>query len=131
MTETGEGRGETVDPLVLQAENVFAQRQERLKLIDADLLGEPGWDIMLRAFIETGNGGGCRTDKLPQEINESPEVTRRWIGLLVERGVIEMKSGLIILSSDAETRMRAMFSAQIRNILQGIGKFTSEGRNSS
>ncbi|MHA7818201.1 MAG: hypothetical protein ACX930_00995 [Erythrobacter sp.] len=84
MTETSGGRGEPVDPLVIQTEKIFAQRQARFNVIDADLLAEPGWDILLRVFIEMLKGRGCPADRLHSEIGALPEVTRRLIALLVE-----------------------------------------------
>ena len=129
MTESGDGRGEAVDPLVIQAQKIFAQRQARLKLIDADLLGEPGWDIMLRAFIETRRGSGCRIDSLPAEISASPEITARWIAVLVERGMVERRGSMLALTENAETSLRLMFSAQLKEMMQEFGKSVPGSRS--
>lgn len=131
MTDSGGGRGDAVDPLVTQAEKIFAQRQARLKTIDADLLGEPGWDIMLRAFIEGSRGNGCRADLLPAEIGASPEVTGRWIALLAERGMIEVQGNLLALSDKAESKLRLMFSAQLKELMHEISKIAPEKRSRS
>lgn len=108
------------DPLVLQAEKIFEQRQARNLVIDPDLLGEPGWDILLCAFIAGGKGSGCRADVLCRDLGLTPRVMQRWIDLLEDRGMIETNGKLLVLTRRAEGVMRNMFSAQIKELMQEI-----------
>ena len=112
-----------VDPLVLQAEKILAQRKTRALTIDPDLLGEPGWDILLSAFIAAGKGHACRIDMLAMDLHLSVGLTQRWIALLVDRDMLESRDNLVVLTSKAEKALRDMFKAQLHDLMREIGAF--------
>ena len=119
----------TGDPLILQAEKIFAQRQTRSTVIAAELLGEPGWDILLMAFIASGKGGGCERDAIAAELGLSETLMHRWIDLLVCRGMLEVSDSMIVLTDKAERKMRKLFSAQLQDLLRDIAKIMPYWRN--
>ena len=109
-----------LDPLVLQAEKILAQRQARYRVIDTDLLGEPGWDILLSAFIAAGRGTACRADALARELQLTLRAVQRWTALLAEREMIEARDNLIVLTSKAETILRDLFKAQLQELAREL-----------
>lgn len=110
-----------VDPLVVQAEKIFAQRQARNLVIDPDLLGEPGWDILLCAFIANGRERYCTPKDLAQELRLSQAMTDRWIAILESRDLIESCELGIRASEKADQLLRTMFGAQLRELSQELG----------
>ena len=110
-----------VDPVLLQAEKVFRQRQARGGFLDADLLGEPGWDILLYAFVATGNLKETRIDDLACELNLSISVTERWVELLVGKDLLEEPSDCIAITRHGDAILRQMFRALMRDTMQELG----------
>ena len=127
----GPASGEPVDLLVLQAEKVLAQRRSRHLVIDADLLGEPGWDILLTAFIGTSKGRGCRADQLAVDLGLSEQVTARWIEVLRERELLAVNGHLVIVTEKADVRLRTLFRSQLRELMQEISQHIPEARSRS
>lgn len=109
------------DPLLEQAQKIFAQRQARTQVIDRDLLGEPGWDILLSAFIALRKGEACRLTEVARAIDLSPATTQRWADALTQRGYLSQREGLIAISEDAEAKLAAMFKKQLIEILMDPG----------
>lgn len=110
-----------VDPVLLQAEKVFLQRQARSRFLDADLLGEPGWDILLCAFVAAGNERKCRIEDLAGELNLSIAVTERWVRLLIERDLLDESGDFIAISRHGDAIIRRMFRALMRDNMQELG----------
>ena len=105
------------DPLLEQAEKIFAQRRARAQLIDRDLLGEPGWDILLCAFIANRKGTACRLSDVAEAIDLSTATTQRWADALTQRGYVHQRDGLLAISEDAEARLAGMFRNQLTEII--------------
>lgn len=120
-----------VDPLVLQAEKIFSLRQARKLFLDPDLFGEPGWEILLCAFIATGQGRHLSEKALAEELKLSLPVTQKWTELLVSRGLICDEDNAVSLTADADAIMRRMLGTQIGAFLQdfsagdGVLQFSS------
>lgn len=113
MAKPKESADSVIDPLVLHAENVFAQRQARAFVIDRDLLGEPVWDIILCAVIAEGRGAACTVEYLARKIGESPKTTERWVNIMIDRSVLEIKDENISLNSRPENAMRRHLKMQM------------------
>lgn len=109
------------DPLLAQAEKILSQRQKRTLVIDRDLLGEPGWDILLCAFIAARKGEACALADVAQTIDLGLATTRRWADALTERGFIGQREGLLEISVDAEAKLAAMFKKQLAEIIEALG----------
>lgn len=109
------------DPLLVQAERVLSQRQARHMVIDPDVLGEPGWDILLCAYIAHRKGNYCRLDAVASEIGLNVQTTKRWVDLLTLRELLIQRNDLFAISDDAEVKISSLFSRQINEMLQALG----------
>jgi hypothetical protein len=109
------------DPLLEQAKKILDQRRTRALVIDRDLLGEPGWDILLCAFIANRKGEACQLLDVAKEIDLSPSTTKRWADALTQRGFLRQRDGLLAISEDAEAKLAAMFKKQLIEVLQAVG----------
>lgn len=109
------------DPLLEQAEKIFAQRQTRALVIDRDLLGEPGWDILLCAFIANRKGDACRLSDVAEAIDLGTATTQRWADALTQRGYLHQRDGLLAISEDAEAKLAGMFRKQLTELMQAFG----------
>jgi len=112
-------RGE--DPLLKQAQKILAQRQTRALVIDRDLLGEPGWEILLCAFIAARKGEPCVLADVAQTIDLGLATTQRWADALTERGFVSQRKGLLEISVDAEAKLAGMFRKQRIELMQELG----------
>ena len=101
------------DPLVNHAEKMFTHRQARHTLIDPDILGEPAWDILLAAFIAKGRESVCQGENLQEELRLTPSQFRRWVGVLVERDLLQEQEMIIDLSIKGEDIMRQTLSQSV------------------
>lgn len=106
------------DPLLKQAETVFSQRQARGSVIDPDFLGEPGWDILLCAYIAHRRGTSCSTETFANQIGLSLEITRRWVDFLTARDMLDLKGPTCSISVTAEAKLTSLFSKQYEEILK-------------
>ncbi|MBY0394615.1 MAG: hypothetical protein K2Q27_15290 [Novosphingobium sp.] len=113
------------DPLLKQAETVFSQRQARCSIIDPDFLGEPGWDILLCAYIAHRKGTNCSQETFASQIGLSLEVTKRWVDFLAARDMLELKGPTCTISVTAEAKLTTLFSKQYEELLQAA-RFLTE-----
>lgn len=116
-------QGRAFDPLLVQAEKVLAQRQARATLIDPDLLGEPGWDILLCAFIACRKGEKCHKDAIARQVGVSTLTASRWMNLLEDRHMIESQYGAVALTDEGEAKLASLFSAQMKELMREFGTF--------
>lgn len=108
------------DPVASQAERILVQRQTRAQVIDPELLGEPGWDILLCAFIAHRRGLVCRQDDVAKKIDLSVPVTKRWVDLLAIRGMLVQRNDFFEISEQAERKLHRMFELQIREAVEAL-----------
>lgn len=116
-------RLEPSDPVVFQAEKILAQRQTRALVIDRDLLGEPGWDIILCAFIAHRRGSVCKQNDVAKEIDLSISLIRRWVDILSLRGFLLKKDDFFVISEPTERKLSMMFELQIKQALETLAGF--------
>lgn len=77
------------------AQEEYRERLRRKKFFDADLFGEPAWDILLDLFLCHVEGrrititSACIASSVPST------TALRWIALLQERGLIQRESDIL------------------------------------
>lgn len=71
------------------AQQAYFARRARERFFDADLFGEPVWDILLDLFVQMNSGrtvsitSACIASSVP------PTTALRWITMLVQRGLVK------------------------------------------
>ena len=63
-------------------------RRARDLAFGQDLFGEPAWEILLALFISKDHGTYPSTDDIAVQINCYPSTMKRWLSLLVNRGLV-------------------------------------------
>lgn len=119
------------DPVVFQAETILAQRQARALVIDRDLLGEPGWDILLCAFIAHRKGSVCEQHDIANEIDLSISLVSRWVDILSLRGLLLKRDDFFVISESVERKLSMMFELQIKQALEMFADFQKNGAPSA
>jgi len=112
----------TTDLLLVQAQRIFDQRKSRGEVIDRDLLGEPGWDILLFAFIRQRKGMICDLVSLVGEVGIGLETAKRWVELLEQRKLVVRQDSFFAITDDAEAKLSKMFSDQLREMSEAISR---------
>jgi MarR family len=69
------------------ARGVIAFRQRRANQFGSDLFGGNGWDLLLHLAIAPPTG--LTRSELAEKIKRSDDGTRRWLNVLVDRGLVE------------------------------------------
>lgn len=123
MVSTEQFLKRAADPILDQAEIIFSQRQMRAVSIDPEILGEPGWDIMLCAFIAHRKGLVCTLGDVAGEIGLSPATTKRWIDLLTLREFLVQKEDFFTISEGAELKLSSLFKKQIAQMMRALSAF--------
>lgn len=132
MAETAQFLEGVSDPLLGQVERIFYQRKSRAEVIDRDLLGEPGWDILLYTYISHRKGLACDIGNLAAEIDLSLHTTSRWVDILVQRKLLIRQDDFVALSDEAEAKLSKMFTEQLWEMRQAIALAASRaGQQSS
>ena len=107
--------------LVKRAKRLYAERRARAGAFGqmADLLGEPAWDLLLDLFVAHGEGRSISTSSACLAACVPPTTALRWIRLLEERELIELRADprdgrrrFVRLTPGGLTLMRASLSAQ-------------------
>ena len=122
IAQSSEG---SADPLLSQVERIFYQRKARYDLIDRDLLGEPGWDIILYAYMAHRKGLICDLESLAAEVDLSFETAKRWVGILVLRKLLVQQKNFVTISDAAEVKLSKMFMEQIRDMRHSFAEAAS------
>lgn len=110
------------DPLLAQVERIFYQRKSRYELIDRDVLGEPGWDILLCTYMVQRRELACDLGRLATEIGLRLETTMRWVAILAQRNLLIQQDNIVALSDEAEMMLSKMFMEQIREVSRAIAQ---------
>ncbi len=73
-----------------RARVLLAQRRSRDQAAgdQAELFGEPGWDILLTLFIAFEEGRPCPDAEIVETARVRPLVMARWLRVLIDRGLI-------------------------------------------
>jgi hypothetical protein len=78
---------ETATHLEKWAWGVIAFRQRRVERFGLDLFGGNAWDLLLHLLIAPP--AGLTRSELAVKIKRSDEGTRRWLDVLIHRGLVE------------------------------------------
>ncbi|MBV1691291.1 MarR family winged helix-turn-helix transcriptional regulator [Novosphingobium sp. G106] len=90
------------------AESLYRSRQRRAHFFPQDLLGEPGWDLLLDLFIQHSRRHLISTTSACIASGVPPTTALRWISVLEARGLV--------------TRTKADGDHRVNNIaLTGLG----------
>jgi hypothetical protein len=83
--------GRAVDDMLLAglARHTYRVRRSRARWLPDELLGEPGWDMMLDLFISTVSGHRVSTTSLCIAGGVAPTTGLRWIATLERSGMVE------------------------------------------
>ncbi|MFM5955510.1 MAG: hypothetical protein ACKOPE_14580 [Novosphingobium sp.] len=71
------------------AKSEYLERERRALFVDREMLGEPGWDILLDLFVSRANGlrisvtSACIAARVP------PTTALRWLAVLEDSGLVE------------------------------------------
>lgn len=90
-----DARSPTNDQLMGLAKKVYDGRSKREQFLNADLFGEPGWNMLIALYIAEAGGPRMTISSLCAA-SQCPDTTAlRWIDRLVQLGLIEkVKSSL-------------------------------------
>lgn len=114
------------DPLLaLVAEAEYRARGDRNKYIDAELLGEPCWDILLDLFVNHVRGKRQSVTSCAIASRVPPTTALRWIGELEQRGSVrrvkdpvDARRVYVELTFDCVQRMRSILRRQTPGALK-------------
>lgn len=75
--------------LVYYAKMVFAARRARVSIMPSELLGEPGFELLLNSYIAWSEQRDVSLQSACDEMAVSSSVALRWIAILVNRGLLD------------------------------------------
>ena len=116
MSSNLTGEEQVYDSLLHPAETILFERLARYLVLDKEIFGEPGWDILLCAFIAHRKGVACTSEGVASTIGLGLATTKRWINLLVERKMLTSQNGIFTIADETEQKISRMFQAQVNEI---------------
>ena len=106
--------------LAIIAHAEIQARSSRKKFIDADLIGEPAWDMLLDLFVQTVAGRRVSVTSLCIASNGPPTTALRYIGELQNRGLLlrekskfDNRTSYLSLSDDAFRQIGGYLSSTL------------------
>lgn len=75
--------------ILLLARELYVERRRRTRYFDADLFGEPSWDILLDLYIAAREDRRVPTTSACIGAHVPPTTALRWLRLLEARGLVE------------------------------------------
>jgi len=124
--ETNENQSDS--PIKLEtlrdlAKHQYQERSRRANLFNADLLGEPAWDILLDLFIAAVNGKSVSISSSCIASHVPPTTALRWLSVLEQTGLInkagdqsDKRRTWVVLSEHGHRAMTLYLSEQYRNL---------------
>lgn len=127
----GSGRGECAahggpplpDPLMVR--QIIANRQARTRFFDAELFGEPAWDMLLDLTAAHAEGVRVSVTSLCIAANVPATTALRWLTQMVESGIFvrvpdpaDRRRAFIALSDKALAAMAGYFASLRTPVLQ-------------
>lgn len=103
---------------VSMARQEIATRDRRSKFFEIDLIGEPGWMILLDLFIQNFEGRVVSVTSACIASGVPPTTALRYIGILEKHGYIVKKK--------SETDQRIFFLTVSESCIDNLRKFFSE-----
>lgn len=92
---------ETLDAqLRMWVKGILAMRKRRRTSFGDDLFSDQSWDLIL--LLAIAPAVGMTRSELATACNRSDEMTRRWLGILIERNFVEESvDGRYLLTANA------------------------------
>ena len=95
--------------LSIWVSGILAMRQRRKDTFGADLFSDQSWDLILLLAIASAEG--MTRSELASACERSDEMTRRWLGILMERNLTEESVALRYrLTANAREMLRSVMS---------------------
>ena len=122
-SEAAPGLGFSDRKVAILAHSIYRARQRRLKHFDAELFGEPAWDMLLDLFVHFVRGERVSTTSLGLAARVPHATAHRWIDILIAKGLVER------LPATDDRRLSIIELTpvgfrQVRDyVVEGIGKF--------
>lgn len=99
--------------LLAKARWLYVLRRRRGRFVDAELLGEPGWDMLLDLFIHAEEGRLVSVSSVTVAADVPQTTALRWLRTMERRGVVvrthddaDRRRAFVTLSEDAATELR-------------------------
>ncbi|BEU99520.1 MarR family transcriptional regulator [Novosphingobium olei] len=103
------------------AKKLYRDRRRRAEMFDADLFGEPAWDMLLDLFIAACEDRQVSTTSACIGANVPVATGLRWIQLLENQGLIARRADprdarrvWISLTASARRRLRTYFASSLQ-----------------
>ncbi len=110
------GQPQLPDPRMVR--QVIANRQVRARFFDAELFGDPAWDILLDLTAAHGEGAQVSVTSLCIAAAVPATTARNWLTQMVE-------SGLFVRVPDPADKRRAFIALSDRSLTAMAGYFAS------
>ncbi|WP_225205654.1 helix-turn-helix domain-containing protein [Novosphingobium huizhouense] len=114
------------------AKRLYRDRRRRGDMFDADLFGEPAWDMLLDLYIAACEDRQVSTTSACIGANVPVATGLRWIQLLENQGLIARKADprdarrvWISLTANARRSLRSYFAASIQQAGRGSGTLSA------
>ena len=112
----GGGQPQLPDPRMVR--QVIANRQARARFFDAELFGDPAWDMLLDLTAARGEGAQVSVTSLCIAAGVPATTALRWLTQMVE-------SGLFVRVPDPADKRRAFIALSDRSLTAMAGYFAS------
>ena len=116
MAFSGAGQSQLPDPRMVR--QLIANRQARARFFDAELFGNPAWDMLLDLTAAQCEGGQVSVTSLCIAANVPATTALRWLTQMVE-------SGIFIRVPDPAGKRRAFIALSDRSLTAMAGYFAS------
>jgi hypothetical protein len=112
----GPGQSQLPDPRMVR--QLIANRQARARFFDAELFGDPAWDMLLDLTAAHGEGAQVSVTSLCIAASVPATTALRWLTQMVE-------SGIFIRVPDPADKRRAFIALSDRSLTAMAGYFAS------
>ena len=99
---------------VTKAETIVSERKARYSIIHRDLLGEPGWDMLLYVFIARHRNLSSGMSDLARAANLEIDIAKRWAEMLVKHDLLCMWDKAYHLSDRGEHKMQTLLLKMVQ-----------------
>lgn len=114
------------------AKRLYRDRRRRADVFDADLFGEPAWDMLLDLYIAACEDRQVSTTSACIGANVPVATGLRWIQLLENQGLIARKADQrdarrvwVSLTANARRSLRSYFASTIQNANRPAGSISA------
>lgn len=85
-------------------------RERRNRLLGADMFHDPSWAIVLVLGRDV-HADGVALDQIARDSGSSPQITARWLDIMIARGLVEeLPEKRFIISTGGREKLRQVYS---------------------